>query len=165
MTGKYNRANCMGYALRINEWLAPYSRDFGDRMEAFSTEDMVAVLIDEYKLTPVTKGQMVLGKEYVAFRRGFEDFHFVRRLPTGQWKHKQGRTKITDIKKTEVFNDYWSYDGPREYKSKLYIFEANPDIIYQSATASTIVDWKRRRVYVDKAQNNNGVLSLNKINR
>lgn len=163
MSRKYSRANCMGYALGINEWLVPYDKSDGQYMEQYTTKEMVEVLIKHYGLKPVNRKQMVLGKEYIAFRRCYADFHFAKRLKTGQWRQKIGSENIYDMKDSEVFNSGWVTLSGNNYNSKLYLFEEAVDRIYGSFITNTIADPERRDLFYDRTVDNNGYLVLNKV--
>ncbi len=109
----WNRANCYGYATNTNEWLLlkkPYENGFEEIVKKHP----------EWKV--VSKKDIQWGKEYVAFRYGGGDFHFMKRDKFGHWSHKPGGTAVCQISKKEVFADVWqntylTYDGP------LYLFE------------------------------------------
>jgi hypothetical protein len=107
----YHRMNCMGYALGIKDWLVVgrYSK-------------AVEYLQSEYNLTLVNKSEMVLGKRYIAFRYGSDDFHFMKRNEKGHWRHKMGNQKAISISQKNVFNKTgWDFDG-LFYNSKVYLF-------------------------------------------
>lgn len=107
------RNNCYGYATNTPKWLlldGSYSK-------------AVYELLDKnpnWKL--VKRSEMVLGKEYVAFRYGKEDFHFMRRNKQGYWRHKQGPMPVQAISTKDVFAKSWDPDG-FNYNSKIYLFE------------------------------------------
>ena len=125
-TGKWNRYNnCFGYAVNIPKWLSveDYLDEdyYGDELfESFIHENAYQKL----NLKKVNKKDMVLGKTYVAYRYCRRDFHFMKRLPTGHWRHKQGMFPVTAISQKEVFDKrgWLRTDGVR-YNSRLYLFE------------------------------------------
>lgn len=117
MNAKWDRHNnCFGYAVDIKEWLLPSNDDSG------YWQDMVHELQSDYGLKLVEKSEMVLGKEYVAYRYGSRDFHFMKRDAKGHWRHKMGGRYAQPISQKEVFKKSW-YFGGAFYNSKLYLFE------------------------------------------
>lgn len=129
---KWNRrANCMGYALNRKKWMLPSGwEDFAD---GWASEDgVIDSLINQFDLKPVRQHDMVLGKEYVAFRYEIrddesgdvviDDFHFMKRHKTGHWTHKRGSLPVEGISQKVVFSDVW-VNGTYEYNSDIYLFE------------------------------------------
>jgi len=119
---KYNKANCMAYALDINRWLQPRGWSSYDS-EPY--DDMPELLTQDYHLKPVSKKDMVLGKEYIAFRWGRErnnDFHFMKRGKKGHWRHKMGSTAVKVISQKEVFSPAW-VTAWHSYDSEIHLFE------------------------------------------
>lgn len=135
--------NCMGYALGIKEWLRPevldcfrnsdpedeyyYEYDYDDEIETYTDyiSGAIAVveeLVDTYKLKPVQRKDMVRGKEYIAFRMGPNDFHFLLRHRNGYWTGKMGSAPIRRIRKSQVFAPQWG-TGPDRYDTPIYLFE------------------------------------------
>lgn len=131
--------NCMAYALGRKHWMLPKAWD--EFAQGYMDEDtMIGYLIEQFNLTPVTRDQMVRGKEYVAFRYEAEvevedpdyegeityqpagDFHFMKRHKTGHWTHKRGSLEIQGIPERVVFSDVWQ-NGCYNYDSHLYLFE------------------------------------------
>ena len=115
---KWSEANCMGYALGINEWLlVPWWRDS-------SVKECAEWLADTYNLKIVKKRDMKPGKEYIVFRKSSVDFHFARRSADGHWRHKPGWSYVRPMKEKEVFASYWSNpSGTCWYNSTPVIFE------------------------------------------
>jgi hypothetical protein len=112
----YRKANCMGYALGVNDWLYFYDITY---------KDAVKVLSKHYNLEPVEKKDMVLGKEYIAYRWGKEsnsDFHFMKRGKKGHWRHKIGSLPIEAISQKKVFSPAWVTQW-HSYDSKIYLYE------------------------------------------
>ena len=123
-TGKWNfRNNCFGYAVNIPRWLlvGSYCSDYDDNSSnlAFIEEEAYK----RFKLKPVSKKDMVLGKTYVAYRYCARDFHFMKRLPSGHWRHKQGSFPVAPISQKKVFAKGWVREDGVVYNSKLYLFE------------------------------------------
>lgn len=126
-----SKSNCFGYALNKRFWgLFTERNDDGDgsfdeeRLEF--TEPGVAneYLLQRFPfLRPVSKSQMVLGKEYIVFRYGSFDFHFMKRNKTGHWRHKQGLTPVAAIAQKKVFADEWVNPDGDTYDSEFYIYE------------------------------------------
>lgn len=133
--------NCMGYALGIKKWLRPdalldfrnsdpedeYDYEYDDEVETYTDyiSGAIAVveeLVDTYKLKPVQRKDMVRGKEYVAFRMGPNDFHFLLRHKNGYWTGKMGSAPIRRIRKSQVFAPQWG-TGPDRYDTPIYLFE------------------------------------------
>lgn len=118
MPKNYRKANCMAYALDINRWLHPRGWDY-------DYEVMPQFLAKDYNLKLVEKKDMVLGKEYIAFRWGKErdnDFHFMKRGKQGHWRHKVGSTPVKVISQKEVFSPAWVTNW-HSYDSKIYLYE------------------------------------------
>lgn len=70
----------------------------------------------------VRRNEMVLGKEYVAYRFGKTDFHFMKRGKDGHWRHKMGWSNVEAISTKLVFDKVWNFSH-YVYSSKLYLFE------------------------------------------
>ena len=104
--------NCMGYALGFKKWLLVYN----------SYEETAKMLEEHYPLKPVKRKDMKLGRKYIAYRYGRQDFHFVKRDRNGNWSHKRGSHKPEAISKKEVFSNKW-INGNIVYNSKLYLYE------------------------------------------
>ena len=122
MPRNYNQANCFGYALRKNKWLHVWC--FLDVLNGeVGEEKIIYELQNRYGLKPVKKEDMVLGKEYVAFRWSDEDYHFARRSKSGQWSHKQGSWTPEAMSTKEVFDEVW-VNGYIHYTSDIFLFEA-----------------------------------------
>lgn len=122
--------NCMAHALNRRVWMLP--RNWDDFAEGWTDEyEVIEGLIEQFKLKPVSRHQMVRGKEYVAFRYeilddGWEaridDFHFMKRHKTGHWTHKPGSLSVEGVSEKVVFGDVW-VNGNFEYNSDIYLFE------------------------------------------
>lgn len=116
---RYDEANCMGYALSVNDWLIPYIW----RVDRNATPKHLS---KGYNLKPIKKNEMVLGKEYIAFRwtnsKRDSDFHFMKRGRNGHWRHKPGGTPVRPASQKEVFSSVW-FSGEFRYDSKIYLFE------------------------------------------
>lgn len=128
--GLYTRHNnCMSYALVRKEWSFPK----GWRTARYNpTEENIAFMIkalEGYGLKPIKREDMVLGKEYVVFRYGWDedfaldDFHFARREKTGHWSHKMGGGRPKGISEKMVFAESWDFGNSSLYDSPVYLFE------------------------------------------
>lgn len=111
---KWNRNNnCYGYATKTPQWLlieSDYSHGVDELLERNPRWKLVGF------------NDMVLGKEYVAYRYGAYDFHFMRRNKLGYWRHKMGGSAVKAISTKDVFARTWESDSTT-YDSKLYLFE------------------------------------------
>ena len=120
------KSNCYGYAMNINRWLVLNSFEFGShsRVNEVAAECNKELLEEFSNLKPVSREDMQLGKEYVAMRIGPEDFHFMKRLKTGHWRHKQGYLPVEAISERKVFDPRgWYARGLNIYSSNVYIYE------------------------------------------
>lgn len=108
---KWNRKNnCFSYAFnKPNFWLL---------MENY--DGAWDLLEQNPNLKMVSRKDMVLGKEYIAYRFGKHDFHFMKRGKKGHWRHKMGSSDVESISAREVFAESWCCG---KYNSKLYLFE------------------------------------------
>jgi hypothetical protein len=114
--GRWSQANCMGYALGINQWMrVPNWRN----QTALESAQWLA---KTYKLKLVSRSEMELGKEYIVFRMSSQDFHFIRRDSQGNWRHKPGAMLVRPMSEKQVFADYWQL-GSTYYNSVPFIFE------------------------------------------
>jgi hypothetical protein len=112
---KWNGSNnCYSYAVGYScKWLLIKS----------SHPDSVDELLERnpnFRL--VQRQDLVLGKEYIAYRYGCRDWHFAKRGKDGHWRHKMGGTKVKPVSTKEIFAKEWRM-GPNIYNSKLYLFE------------------------------------------
>ena len=130
----YNNANCMGYAFGKNKWAIPHGWyeslsdgvDFVKRHFAYKATFYAEYDKEEgHKLT-----ELPLGKSFIVMRVSeyyndeyefmeYDDFHFIRRLPTGHWRHKPGRRRIVPISQKIVVKEQW----PNDYNSNFFVFE------------------------------------------
>jgi hypothetical protein len=128
---RYNmRNNCMAYALGRATWMLPrYWEAFAATDEPSIEWKMIKRMEKDFNLKPVTKEEMVLGKEYIAFRIAWypngdvDDFHFIKRHKTGHWTHKQGGHPVKGISQKIVFSDVWRAFGNINYTGTIYLFE------------------------------------------
>jgi hypothetical protein len=120
----YNKnvsSNCMGYAVGVNDWLVVgnYKAAAYDMDSEYEEE---LVYDKDFTLIPVHKRELKLGKEYIAYRFGYHDFHFCKRDKKGHWRHKMGSKCPETISQKKVFAKKW--DGWMcVYNSKLYLYE------------------------------------------
>ena len=108
----YN-TNCLGYSLGIKDWvhMRPYM--------TVSHDAAAQHFIKQNGFKQVQKKDMVLGKEYIAFRITTRDYHFIRRNATGHWSHKRGGQPVVTISQKEVFAEKWYPD----YYGKIWLVE------------------------------------------
>lgn len=120
--------NCMGYALGTFEWEALDSFVEIEREDpeflADITLECVAELEDNFEyLRRIERPEDVLDNEYaIAFRMGYDDFHFLRQNSDGSWTHKPGNNVIQTISKEEVFSFAWCPQRFFPYVSEIYFF-------------------------------------------
>lgn len=121
--------NCFGYAMNYFDWLDLNNfynlEDSDDDFDALN--DMFEQCCDEleenYGLRRVKDANAPLKKnEYlIAFRVGFDDFHFARLLSDGTWSHKPGGNYIREMGEEE-FYDAWCPDREYPYVSNIGYF-------------------------------------------
>jgi hypothetical protein len=114
VSSNWNDYNCMGYALGDKRWLGIRKWD--------DLKAVVKVLVKHYALQVVTKAEMVSGQEYVAYRYGHGDFHYMKRDADGLWTHKAGSSSIASIEEYEVFDTEWD-GGYNGYDSDILLFQ------------------------------------------
>lgn len=112
----WRNANCYGYATRQNAWVC-FDSDY-----KYSVEELLE-LFPTWR--SVKKTEMKLGHNYVAYRYGHEDFHFMHRDKQGHWTHKPGSCPVEAISTEKVFADSWVSGEGTLYNSKLYLFEVS----------------------------------------
>lgn len=125
--GHYN--NCMAYALNRKTWMLPRGwHQFTESQDYEAEWNMIENLQSMFNLKLIERKDMVLGKEYIAFRYEQDhfngeigDFHFIKRHKTGHWTHKAGRSPVKGISEKVVFADAWRLYN--NYNSDLYLFE------------------------------------------
>lgn len=110
------KANCYGYATNTPAWL------LFDADNSWGKEGVEELMFYYPHWKLVERKDMVLGKEYVAYRFGKGDFHFMFRNKKGYWRHKMGANPVMAISTKIVFGTAW-YFGGAFYNSKLYLFE------------------------------------------
>lgn len=122
--------NCGGYALETFDWYCPsylygYLRTKEEK-ERFSAK-AVRYMLDEFDdLRVINDVDELKDDEYaIAFRVGYDDFHYVKRADNGVWYHKSGgNPKIRRMKKDIVFGEEWvnPLDSSCTYDSKVVLF-------------------------------------------
>jgi hypothetical protein len=129
----YKNANCMGYAFAKNKWLIPHGWYNGGMEDA---KDFVLshfkYRVKFYKEYKKIHGQQMiqelpLGKTFIVLRGEHqfnEDFHFVKRLPSGHWRHKPGTKVIEPITAKWVAQSEWPFIFKLTYGSSYYVFES-----------------------------------------
>lgn len=128
--------NCGGYALGTFSWYMPYD---GDRVTTFSelfdtyeewdeNDDPASAVrerIEDYMVEQLLLDFPTLrlipdeverrpNERVIAFRVGWDDFHFLKKAKNNCWYQKCGSSsRIERIKKSEVFGEAWNgrYDG------------------------------------------------------
>lgn len=106
--------NCYSYAVNFpNKWLL---------IDGRYSQGVDELLDKNPNFRLVSRADLVLGKEYVAYRYGSTDFHFMKRGKNGHWRHKMGSDPVQVVSTKDVFADRWDY-GNNVYNSKLYLFE------------------------------------------
>lgn len=128
----YKQANCMGYAFGKNKWMIPHGWYDGGMEYA---EDYIISHFKQnvqlYKRYKKTQGrQMVqelpLGRTFVVLRgehKFNEDFHFVKRLPSGHWRQKSGTKTVKPTSAKWVAQPEWPFISRLTYGSDYYVFE------------------------------------------
>lgn len=118
--------NCFGYALGYYDWLDLHSFEWLEDEECATAEkllDMFEDCCDEleerYQLTRVYDANIKLpsNQHLIAFRVGYDDFHFARRNSDGTWSHKPGRSYIRPMSEEELFGAQWCPDRYCPYVS------------------------------------------------
>lgn len=105
--------NCMGFALGIFDWLNLESfRDDGyyqdEEWLKETFEDCCQELEEVYHLRRLKRPVVDSPEERViAFRIGFDDFHFARLNSDGTWSHKPGRNYIRPLTDEEIDGAPW----------------------------------------------------------
>jgi hypothetical protein len=126
----YKNANCMGYAFGKNKWMIPHGWD-DDENEAikfiqrhFSTKARFYKMYRIFEGAQMTK-ELPLGKTFVVYRQNSygDDFHFVKRLPTGHWRHKSGHHSVKPISQKWVAQRVWNTNVGLNYENPFYVFE------------------------------------------
>lgn len=128
----YHNANCMGYAFNKNKWMIPHGWDSGGMEEAVRfVLNHFGSKVKFYKQYSKLQGQQMvqqlpLGKTFVVLRqedRFGEDFHFVKRLPSGHWRHKRGSQPIEPITARWVARQRWPFMAKLAYGNHYFVFE------------------------------------------
>lgn len=128
----YNNANCMGYAFGKNKWMIPHGWNIDGMEEAVQfILNHFGSRVKFYKQYSKTQGQQMiqqlpLGKTFVVLReedKFGEDFHFVKRLPSGHWRHKRGSHSIEPVTAKWVAQKRWPMLGSLAYGNDYLVFE------------------------------------------
>lgn len=127
--------NCGGYALGTYNWFCPYENDEeSERLFEYpekhdlsvdeTAEETTQWMLDNIPgLRRVNDIEDLHDDEYlIAYKTGWQDFHFMKRSKNGNWWHKMGSGKTVRISKQKVMADTWF----NEYNSKT-IFLAKKD--------------------------------------
>lgn len=113
---KWNgRNNCYSYAIdNPDKWMLINQDDY--------REGVYTLLEANPNFRLVSRNEIKLGKEYVAYRFSYNDFHFMKRGKDGHWRHKMGWSPVLAVSTKFVFSKVWDC-GSNVYTSKLYLFE------------------------------------------
>jgi hypothetical protein len=122
--------NCFGYAVNFYDWLDiesfiyladKYEDDFDILNNMF--EDCCDELEDRYGLRRCrsTDVHLEANEHLIAFRVGFDDFHFARLNSDGLWTHKPGSGYIREMTEFE-FNTAWCPTRTYPYVSDIAYF-------------------------------------------
>jgi hypothetical protein len=115
--------NCGGYALQTYDWYMPYKYGFQrkcyrkgfDRYHKY----MVLFMLKEFPNIRIAKDidDRLPNERLVAFRTGFEDFHFVKITSGKRFYHKLGTADVARMSAREFFSDQWygGYDSEITY--------------------------------------------------
>lgn len=131
-----NEYNCMGYAFGCYDWMDLESfrcldnfdnEDYIDAELKEMTLDCVQEII-EYGFRQISQPHYVKAHERViAFRCGYDDFHFARLNSDGIWTHKPGGKFIRKMTEDELYGDAWCEHRRYPYTSKVYFFAIKKD--------------------------------------
>ena len=125
--------NCGGYALETYNWICPYDTEedserlFDDWHNSMSSNDKLEETV-EWMLERVPDLRRVNGVEdleddeyLIAYKCGYNDFHYCKRLPSGIWMHKMGSSRTRRIAEHKVYADTWlggKYDSDTAFFAK-----------------------------------------------
>ena len=125
--------NCGGYALETYSWICPYDTEedsdrlFDDWYCSMSSNEKLEETV-EWMLHRVPGLRKVNGVEdlkedeyLIAYKCGNFDFHYMKRLPNGQWWHKPGSGRTRRIAEHKVYARTWSdgkYDSDTVFLAK-----------------------------------------------
>ena len=125
--------NCGGYALETYNWICPYDTEedsdrlFEDWCSDLTSNDKLQETV-EWMLERVPDLRLVNGVEdleedeyLIAYKCGRTDFHYCKRLPSGQWWHKMGSSRTRRISEKAVYADTWlhgKYDSDTAFFAK-----------------------------------------------
>lgn len=120
--------NCMGYALGTFEWEDLWNY-FSCEDEDFSLLETTAKACVQEILNSYTDIRQVIDPkevdkdEYaIAFRIGYDDYHFIRQNSDGSWSHKRGPQEIENFNEEDVYADVWCCERLCPYVSTIYFF-------------------------------------------
>jgi len=114
----YGSYNCHSFASKKTEkWWNMEKCKWND------ADSAAEWLCEKHGWRLVQKSDMVLGKEYVAYRWAKCDFHFIRRHKNGNWSHKVGGLTPESISQKAVFGESWSGYNGNDYNSPILLFE------------------------------------------
>lgn len=111
----YNKLNCMSYALKLDEWGQVASR------KHFHVDTAFIQYMADMGLQLTSREKMVPGKVYIAYKFGYDDFHWAIRNEKGHWRHKCGGRPSESVSEKVVFAKKWR--SGLIYSSKTFVFE------------------------------------------
>lgn len=122
--------NCGGYALETFDWYCPThllsNLETKEERERYSRKAVRYMLEEFDDLRVINDLNELEDNEYaIAFRVGYDDFHYVKRADNGVWYHKSGgNPKIRRMKKDVVFGKEWVNPLDRfcTYDSEIVLF-------------------------------------------
>lgn len=103
--------NCGGYALGTFNWFCPYGSYAEDTLLGRRSKETTLknftkyiLLTFEERIRLISKVEEKTKDEYViAFRIGYEDFHFMKRGDNGVWYHKPAAIQFAELKRQKYF--------------------------------------------------------------
>ena len=106
--------NCMSYALGVfDEWLEIDSFRCTFLKEEEVLNDVFCDCCNELEERFAVRrlsgpaASLEANERLIAFRIGYDDFHFVRQNSDGSWTHKPGWDYIREMSEGELFDDSW----------------------------------------------------------
>ena len=134
--------NCMSYALGIfNDWLLVRDICYEYEGDRFNEEDMADLQDNAYNCAMELENlwgcrrlkteydALQEGERVIAFRIGFDDFHFARKNSDGNWTHKPGCGTIRAMSREELYGDEWCSYRCCPYISDVYFFALRDEAI------------------------------------
>ena len=131
--------NCMGYAFGYYDWMdldsfccldayedEEYENGIEAELEAMTLDCVQEIL--KFGFRQISQPHYAQAHERViAFRCGYDDFHFARLNSDGIWTHKPGGNFIREMTLDELYGDAWCEHRICPYISKVYFFAIDKD--------------------------------------